>query len=232
MLDDDMKRRGVRLSGTSTNTGVMMGMNKAARTEWWESLPAGIREEIDGYVLQGSLLGAVRVVVAIGLVPHGIGVGTAQLIAHDRRLHYGDRVAREPESPLDLESLAYRAAGCEGRIVAIEAIWDGDTVRDWFVRLLAITADPVREAQLATVYWSTAKRSLGEDEQGDPRHPVAVAAERAGRALAAHLSVPFHFASPDTPDDEAPRWRADGPSRTHPPQTPRSRPVFRPDGIS
>ncbi|MFF5925234.1 hypothetical protein [Streptomyces hydrogenans] len=184
-----------------------MDMNKTARTEWWESLPAGIRDEIDGYVLQDSLLMAVRAVVAVGRVPHGIGVGTAQLIAHDRYLHHGDRIAREPESPLDLESLAYRAAGCEGRVVAIEAIWDGDTVHDWFVRLLALTTDPAAEVPMATVYWSTAKRHLGEDEEDAPRHPVATAAERAGRALAEHLSVPFHFASPDTPDDEAPRWR-------------------------
>lgn len=184
-----------------------MGMNKAARTEWWESLPTGIRDQIDGYVLQGSLLMAVRVITAIGLVPHDIGVGTAQLIANDRYLHYGDRVAREPESPLDLESLACRAAGCGGRILAIEAIWDGDTVHDWFVRLLAITADPAGETQMATVYRSTAKRYLSEEENHHPRHPVAVAAERAGSALAEYLSVPFHFASPDTPDDEAPRWQ-------------------------
>ncbi|MFE4515131.1 hypothetical protein ACFRMQ_13195 [Kitasatospora sp. NPDC056783] len=184
-----------------------MGMNKAARTAWWESLPAGIRDEINGYVLQDSLLSAVRVIVAIGLVPHGIGVGTAQMIVSDRYVHYGDRVAREPESPLDLESLACRAAGCAGRVVAIEAIWDGDTVRDWFVRLLAITVDPAGEDQMATVYGSTAKRYLGEGEDCHPRHPVAVAAERAGRALATHLAVPFHFASPDTPDDQAPRWK-------------------------
>ncbi|MEU8578846.1 hypothetical protein [Streptomyces asoensis] len=182
-----------------------MDMNKAARNAWWESLPAGIRNEIDGYILQDSLLGAVRVILAVGRVPHGIDVGTAQLIADDRYLHYGDRIAREPESPLDLESLAYRAAGCGGRIVAIEAIWDGDTVHDWFVRLLAITADPAGEAHLATVYRSTAKRYLADDEDRDPRHPVAAATERAGRALAEHLCVPFHFASPDTPDDEAPR---------------------------
>ncbi|MCM2388343.1 hypothetical protein [Streptomyces albipurpureus] len=149
-----------------------------------------------------------RVIVAIGLVPHGIGVGTAQLIANDRCLHYGDRIARKPESPLDLESLACRAGGCAGRIVAIEAVWDGDTVHDWFVQLLAITADPAGQVQMATVYRSTATRYLGEDTDHHPRLPAAVAAERAGGALAAHLSVPFHFASPDDPDDQAPRWQS------------------------
>ncbi|MFJ6604833.1 hypothetical protein [Streptomyces lydicus] len=182
-------------------------MDEAARTEWWESLPAGIRDEIDGYVLQDSFLRAVRVVVDVGLVAHDIGVGAAQLIVNDRYLHYGDRVARTPESPLDLESLTYRASGCAGRIVGIEAVWDGDTVHDWFVRLLAVTVDPAGDHALATVYRSTAARYLGENEDYGSRHLAAVAAERVGGALAARLSVPFHFASPDTPDDEAPRWQ-------------------------
>ncbi|MFH8684983.1 hypothetical protein [Streptomyces lydicus] len=182
-------------------------MDEAARAEWWAGLPGGIRDEIDGYVLQDSLLRAVRVVVEVGLVAHDIGVGTAQLIVNDRYLHHGDRVARTPESPLDLESLTYRASGCVGRIAAIEALWDGDTVHDWFVRLLAVTVDPAGEQGLATVYRSTATRYLGGNEDHGPRDVVAVAAERVGSALAARLSVPFHFASPDTPDDEAPRWR-------------------------
>jgi hypothetical protein len=194
-----------------------MYMNEAARTEWWENLPLGIREQIDGYVLQDSLMGAVRLIVDIGLVPYRIGVGTAQAIVGDRYHHYGDRVAREPESPLDLESLACRVAGIAAPIQVIEAVWDGDTVHDWFVVLLAVT-DPVvvegeeeftppRDRPLATIYQSTAKKYLGEDADRGRRPSTAVAAERAGRALAAHLSVPFHFASPDTPDDEAPRWQ-------------------------
>ncbi|MFF4429949.1 hypothetical protein ACFYZ4_12370 [Streptomyces sp. NPDC001513] len=126
-------------------------MGKEARAEWWERLPVGIRNEIDGYVLQDAMLAAVRVVVDVGLVRDDVGVGTAQLIVGDRYARHGDRIARTPESPLDLESLAYRAGGAAGRIVAIEAIWDGDTVHDWFVRLLAITADPVEEHALATV---------------------------------------------------------------------------------
>ncbi|MFI6152886.1 hypothetical protein ACIBCA_09355 [Kitasatospora sp. NPDC051170] len=183
-------------------------MNEAARAAWWDGLPAGIREQIDGFVLQDALMNALKLIRDVGRAPVDIGLGNAQLIAGDRYAHHGDRIARRPESPLDLESLARRAAGCVGRLLAIEAIWDGDTVHDWFVVLLAVTAEPDGEAALATVYWSTAERHLGEEAAGPGRHPSAVAAERAGRALADRLGVPFHFGSPDTPDDEAPRWRA------------------------
>ncbi|MEU9717956.1 hypothetical protein [Streptomyces sp. NPDC047976] len=182
--------------------------NADARTAWWEGLPAGIREQVDGYVLQDSLLAAVRVLVDVGFVRDGVGVGTAQLIVGDRYAHYGDRVAREPDSPLDPESLALRADGVVGRVVAIEAIWDGGTVHDWFVVLLAVAEDPDAEHVLATIPWGAAERHLGEGADRGARHPSAVVAERAGEALAARLRVPFHFASPDTPDDEAPRWRA------------------------
>ena len=120
-------------------------------------------------------------------------------------------IARTPDGPLDLESSAALAAGCSGRILAIEAVWDGDTVHDWFVNLPAITADPAGEHPLATIYWGTAVRHLGGDEELGPLHPSAVAADRVGRALAAHLSVPFHFASPESPDHEAPRWRPSSP---------------------
>ncbi|MFJ5025932.1 hypothetical protein [Streptomyces goshikiensis] len=105
-------------------------MRKPDRTAWWEQLPAGIRDQIDGYVLQDAMLAAIHVVVDA------------------------------PHSPADVESLAYRAGGAAGRIVAIEAIWDGDTVHDWFVRLLAITAEPAEEHVLATIYASTAKQYL------------------------------------------------------------------------
>jgi hypothetical protein len=39
---------------TTKGTGILMVMNEAARTAWWESLPTGIRDEIDGYVLTPS----------------------------------------------------------------------------------------------------------------------------------------------------------------------------------
>ncbi|MEX0168850.1 hypothetical protein [Streptomyces sp. LMG1-1-1.1] len=181
----------------------MTGMETS---EWWELLPAGIREQVDGYVLQDARMRAVRAVLEVGRA-RGLGIHDAELVVHHRYLHHGDRVARTPDSPLDQESLAARAAGCPGRVVAIEAVWDGDTVHDWFVELLAITDGPAGERTLATIHHGTAVRHLGDGGARTPRHPSAVVAEEVGRTLAAGLAVPFHFASPDTPDDGAPRWR-------------------------
>ncbi|MGW4383420.1 hypothetical protein [Kitasatospora sp. NPDC004531] len=174
------------------------------REAFWASLPEGIRRQVDGYVLQDNVLAAVGVLVDVGFVRFGVGAGAAQLIVGDRHRHYGDRIARTPESPVDPESLSWRAAGVGERILAIEAVWDGDTVHDWFVRLLAI--GEAAEHRLALVDRSTAERLLGSADRIDGRPHIAVAAERIGRGVAAELGVPFHFASPRTPDDEAPRW--------------------------
>jgi hypothetical protein len=180
-------------------------MTDITTAEWWAMLPTGIREQVDGYVLQDARLQATRIVFEAGRAC-GLGLNDAQLVVHDRYVHHGDGIARTPDSPLDLESLAARAAGAPGRVVAIEAVWDGDTVHDWFVNLLAVTADPAGEHPLATIYRGTAVRYLGGEDLGR-LHPSAATADTTGRALAAHFSVPFHFASPDAPDDEAPRWR-------------------------
>jgi hypothetical protein len=81
-------------------------------------------------------------------------------------------------------------------VAAVGALWDGDTVHSWFVVLVAVLNGPAGEAHLATVY----------HRPGEP--PPGIATAEAGHALAHRLGVPFHFASPDVPDDEAPRWRA------------------------
>ncbi|MEV0490460.1 hypothetical protein [Streptomyces atratus] len=74
--------------------------------------------------------------------------------------------------------------------MAFEAVRDGDT-RGWIVVLTAVLAKPWEEATLADFRIGDA----GSDE-----------AARAGRVLAERFGVPFHFASPGVPDDEAPRW--------------------------
>ncbi|GAA2626840.1 hypothetical protein GCM10010425_24990 [Streptomyces spororaveus] len=172
----------------------------------WAALPEGIRRQADGYVLQDRYMQAVRLVWDAGRAGD-VGLKQAQLIVSMRYEHHGDRVARTPDCPIDFDSLAALAHGIPGRVVAIEAVWDGDTVHDWFVNLLALTEEPVGQKCLATIYWGTAVRALGDADTGG-LHPSATAATHAGTALAEHLGVPFHFASPDTPDEEAPRWRS------------------------
>ncbi|MFH8982936.1 hypothetical protein [Streptomyces varsoviensis] len=164
-------------------------------SDWWAYLDEWTRQEVDADVLRDRPLLAV-VCVREALRPLGVGLHEAERVVHARYEALGDRVQHTPPDPLDLPSLAARAAALPGRVAAVEALWDGDTVHDWFVVLVAVLDAPEGEGHLAAVY----QRRGGA--------PPVDAAAKAGRTLADHLGVPFHFASPDTPDDEAPRWRA------------------------
>ncbi|MFF7073837.1 hypothetical protein [Streptomyces pseudovenezuelae] len=161
---------------------------------WWAYLEEQTRREVDADVLQDRRLLALKSVWE-ALRPLGIGLHEAERVVHARYKALGDRVQRTPPDPLDLPSLAARTEAFQGRVAAVEAFWDGDTVHDWFVLLVAVLNSPDGESHLATVY---------HHPDGTP---PGVAAAEAGRALAGHLGVPFHFASPDSPDDAAPRWR-------------------------
>ncbi|MGA4986635.1 hypothetical protein [Streptomyces sp. GESEQ-13] len=121
------------------------------------------------------------------LRPLGVGLHVAELLVQARYETLAGRVRRRQPDPLDLPSLAARAASFAGRVVAVEALWDGDTVIDWFVVLVAVLDVPAGEGRLATVHHL---------RDGPP--PAAAAAE-AGRALARFLGVPFRFASPEHP---------------------------------
>ncbi|MFB7109447.1 hypothetical protein [Streptomyces sp. NPDC056190] len=161
---------------------------------WWTYLEDQTRREVDENVLCDRPLMAIKAVWE-ALRPLGLGLREAEQVVHARYEIYGDRVRRTQPDPLDVSSLAARAGAHPGRVAAVEALWDGDTIHDWFVLLIAVLDDPSGEGHLATVYHRT----------GGP--PPGTAADRAGRALAHYLGVPFHFPSPDVPDDEAPRWR-------------------------
>lgn len=165
-------------------------------SDWWAQLEEQSRREVDADVLRDRRMAAVRSVWE-ALRPMGLGLHEAELVVHSRYEALGDQVRRTPPDPLDTPSLAARAAALPGRVAAVEALWDGDTVHDWFVELVAVLDAPEGEGHLATIH-----RRPGLSPAGP--------ATEAGQALADHLGVPFHFASPDTPDDLAPRWRAPG----------------------
>ncbi|GAA4996966.1 hypothetical protein [Kitasatospora paranensis] len=167
---------------------------------WWAHLEEQTRQEVDANVLRDRRIAAVKD-VWVALQPLGVGLREAEQVVIGRYEALGDRV-HSPHDPLDVPSLATRAVALPGQVAAVEALWDGDTVHDWFVLLVAVLEHPTGEGHLATVH----------RRRGGP--PPGAAAAEAGRALAEHLGVPFHFASPDVPDDEAPRWRTvQGPSK-------------------
>ncbi|QRX90521.1 hypothetical protein [Streptomyces noursei] len=154
---------------------------------WWRYLEDRTRREVDAHVLCDRRLMAVKAVWD-ALRPLGLDLHEAERVVHARYEVLGDRVRHALPDPLDVRSLAARAATHPGRVAAVEARWDGDTVHDWFVLLVAVLADPSGEGHLATVHHRPGGSAPG------------VAAAQAGRALADHLGVPFHFASPDAPD--------------------------------
>ncbi|MFF7446327.1 MULTISPECIES: hypothetical protein [unclassified Streptomyces] len=162
---------------------------------WWDYLEERTRHSVDDDVLNDRRIMALKSVWE-ALKPLGLGLREAEIVVQARYEALGDRVRFRPPDPLDTPSLAARAAALPGRVAAVEALWDGDTVHDWFVVLVAVLDDPAGEGHLAIVH----------HRRGAPS-PSARATE-AGRALADHLGVPFHFGSPDVPDDEAPRWRS------------------------
>ncbi|MFJ8039508.1 hypothetical protein ACIRBX_03210 [Kitasatospora sp. NPDC096147] len=169
-------------------------MDAAARAAWWAGLPAGLREEIDGYVLMGRSHQADRLIGQLGLVPDGIGPDTARLITADRVAHHGDRGARDPVSPLDLESLARKAAGTGGPVAAVAAVQGEHPVRGRVTELFVVTADAGERHTIARVDRPSAEHFLGAAApDGGPLEVLA--AERAGRALAEYLGVPFRFAA-------------------------------------
>ncbi|MFE1955815.1 MULTISPECIES: hypothetical protein [Streptomyces] len=142
---------------------------------WWARADEATRRAVDADVLRDRFLFAVRTLWE-ALRHEGLGLNAAQDVVAARYETLGDRVERRRPDPLDVPALTARAAAHPGRVVAIEAVWDGDTVHDWFVELVAILDSPSGEASLALIH-----------ENPGPR------ATEAGQALATHLGVPFRF---------------------------------------
>ena len=139
--------------------------------------------------------------------PQDFRLNTAQLIVDRRRRELGLRV-RPDIAEVTLDSVRRAAREHAARVVAIEAIWDGDT-HGWFVELLAITRSEPLETAFDEVRLATLAGEDGDARlfSGDaPPWPEAAKAGELGEALAGELGVPFFFASPDSPDDEAERW--------------------------
>ncbi|UWE10222.1 hypothetical protein [Actinacidiphila bryophytorum] len=169
----------------------------------WAELSATERSAVDGLIQKDHRIAAVqrlRKAFPVGSRP---GLYEALEVVAERYRALGRRFERYPTPPLDLLTLTEEVTALPRRTVAIEALWDGDT-DGWCVDLVALTDDPPAEHRLAIIRHGSDMRLF---DGSVPPWPEAQEASTVGRALAEHLAVPFHFASPDEPGLESPRWR-------------------------
>ncbi|MGW0534019.1 hypothetical protein [Streptomyces sp. NPDC003032] len=176
----------------------------------WDALPPVTRERVDELVVAGRRVWAVKEIWQAfdgeGFAEPRPGLNACQDVVAARHEVLADRIAR-PARPT-VTDLADRVSAEPGRPVVIEAVWDGDS-SGWMVDLVAVfpgtadAADPHRELRLTTFREGSDLRIFNGQV---PPWPEAEEARRAGEALAEMFGVRFHFASPDEPDDQAPRW--------------------------
>jgi hypothetical protein len=166
----------------------------------WERLPNELRSRVDELIAEGhKLLAVVEIRDTLDQPCPGI-YECMDLLAE--RYAELDQPWFRPSRPLDIDVLARQVAALPHAPDAIEALWDGDT-EGWFVRLVAVTLRPKLEHNLASISHGTDMRLFNGEV---PPWPEALEATAIGRALADRLGVPFHFASPDQPDLDLPRW--------------------------
>ncbi|MEU2668276.1 nucleotidyltransferase domain-containing protein [Streptomyces sp. NPDC007164] len=157
-----------------------------AQLRWW-TFPAGVRERVDELVLAGRDIQAVRAMRESGIAPRP-ELHECVEVLDGRHRALADRMP--PPARPDVDTMAAAARALPRGPVAVEAVWDGDT-RGWAVVLTAVLAGPWESVVLDGF-------RIGAAGTGE--------AARTGRELAERLGVPFRFASPDEPDEDAPRW--------------------------
>ncbi|MEV5198237.1 nucleotidyltransferase domain-containing protein [Streptomyces sp. NPDC053720] len=157
-----------------------------ARLMWW-TFPAGVRERVDELVLAGRHIQAVRAMWETGIAPRP-ELHECVEVLDGRHRALADRMP--PPARPDVDTMVAAARALPRGPVAVEAVWDGDT-RGWAVVLTAVLAGPWESVVLDGF-------RVGAAGTGE--------AARTGRELAERLGVPFRFASPDEPDEDAPRW--------------------------
>ena len=109
-----------------------------------------------------------------------------------------------PPPPLvepTVDELLGKVQTVRGGVLAVEAVWDGDT-DGWGVSMCAVTED--EEVSLA---WLRHPAGDLRVLNGDFTKPEAEMAQRVGTELAKLLGVPFWFPAGDTPNDDAVRFR-------------------------
>ncbi|MGW4960624.1 hypothetical protein ACWEPL_25700 [Nonomuraea sp. NPDC004186] len=171
--------------------------------------PPQVRDRIDEHLRRGRLIAAIMLLRSEGGIDPVPGLYEAQDMLQERSVRLAEQGLDDiEEAPVQLPRLVKAVRAISEPVVAVEALWDGDT-QGWFVELVAIVQRPGRhhhrfdECLLALFRRGSDLRLFNGEV---PTWPEAVEAVEKGQAIAHSLGVPFHFASPDTPDDSLPRW--------------------------
>ncbi|MEV0296184.1 hypothetical protein [Nocardia sp. NPDC050710] len=166
----------------------------------WERIPTDLRSRVDELITQDLKLQAVKAIRDTVDDPCP-GLYECMDLLVERCVELDEPWVR-PSPPLHLDDLINQVAALPHIPDVIEALWDGDT-NGWFVLLIAVTLQPKTEHDLALIRHGTDLRLFNSDV---PPWTEAQEATSIGCALADRLGVPFHFASPDKPDPDPPRW--------------------------
>jgi hypothetical protein len=212
-----------RRRAVATSAGVLVCLTTrdggGLVSEVWDGLTPQDCERVDRALLDRGLLPAIVMLRGeCGLDP-APGLYEAKEALLRRRRWLLDRGALEaaPQKAIDTSDVLAAAKAIASSVVAVEAVWDGDT-QGWMVGLVAIVDRPSRhherfdEVTLASIRLGSDLRLFNGQV---PPWPEAVEAQQIGGAVAARLGVPFHFTSPETPDIDLPRWGDDRPATIH-----------------
>ncbi|MEV4497575.1 hypothetical protein AB0J84_18010 [Micromonospora arborensis] len=183
---------------------------------WWVGLDPQLQDRIDELLCVDRLVAAVVLLRREGQLHPLPGLYEAQDMLMRRRRELDSQGLVAPKAPpLTTAELIELAAAVTAPVVAVEAVWNGDT-QGWFVDLVAIV-QPVGQHHDEYDEMSLTCLSFGTDVRlftGEvPPWPEAVQATEQGRAVAQHLGVPFHFSSPTAPDEDLSRWWDSQPHR-------------------
>ena len=163
----------------------------------WERLPTDVQSRVDELIAIDHKMNAIKAIRDVLNEP----LYDCMDLVIERCAELGEPWFR-PSPPLNLDVLIEQISALPHPPDAIEALWDGDT-DGWFVCLAAVTRRPKVMHELAVIRQGTDIRIFYGEV---PPWPEAHEAATIGRALAERLGVPFHFASPDGPNIDVPRW--------------------------
>ncbi|MEH1098223.1 hypothetical protein [Micromonospora sp. CPCC 205561] len=174
----------------------------------WGGLPEEARDRIDELICRRHTVRAIRLLWRDAGLDPAPSLHQATDVVEERRHRLTVQGRLDPEPPpAPMSRIVERVEAIAEPVVAVEALWDGDTAR-WGVSLVAVVRRPGRhhprydEEHLCFLDGRGAPPSVG----AGPRTLAGAEAVQKGSELARALGVPFHFFRADDQDVDPPRW--------------------------